>query len=37
MYAILANCPLFRGLTEDKIKEIVEGRGDYSLTDYRDG
>lgn len=37
MYSILAKCPLFRGLTEDKIKEIIDGRGDYTVTDYNDG
>ena len=37
MYAALARCPLFRGLEEDKIKEIIDGRGDYTLNDYRDG
>ena len=37
MYSILTECPLFRGLTEDQIHEVIDGRGDYTLADYRDG
>lgn len=37
MYSILAKCPLFRGLNEDKIKEIIDERGDYTVADYSDG
>ena len=36
MYAILAKCPLFRGITADKIKELIDGHGDYTVTDYSD-
>ena len=37
MYAVLTECPLFRGLTENQIKEVIEGRGDYTVRDYREG
>ena len=37
MYSILTECPLFRGSTEDQIHEVIDGRGDYTLADYRDG
>lgn len=36
MYTILAQCPLFRGLTADQIKEIIDERGDFTITDYED-
>lgn len=36
MYAILAECPLFRGLTAEQIKKTIEDRGEFTLTEYRD-
>lgn len=36
MYAILAQCPLFRGLTEEQIREMIGERGEFSLTEYKD-
>lgn len=37
MYSILVDCPLFRGLDPDKIKEMIEERGDYTIATYGDG
>lgn len=36
MYAILAQCPLFRGLTAEQIGETIGERGEFSLTEYKD-
>ena len=36
MYAILAQCPLFRGLTAEQIRETIGERGEFSLTEYKD-
>lgn len=36
MYATLTQCPLFRGLTQDTIREMI-AQGNYTLTDYKDG
>ena len=36
MYAILAQCPLFRGLTAEQIRETIGERGEFSLTGYKD-
>lgn len=37
MYATLTKCPLFRGLTEENIREMIDAQGNYTLTDYQDG
>lgn len=37
MYSILKDCPLFRGMSEDKIKEIFKDNSDYAVTEYKDG
>ena len=36
MYKILKECPLFRGLTEKQIEEIIDKRGDFTVTEYPD-
>ena len=36
MYKILKQCPLFRGLTETQIEEIIDKRGDFTVTEYPD-
>lgn len=36
MYATLTQCPLFQGLTQDTIREMI-AQGNYTLTDYKDG
>ncbi len=36
MYATLTQCPLFRGLTQDTIREMI-AQGNYTLNDYKDG
>lgn len=37
MQNILVGCPLFRGLNEEQIREIIDDRGDYSVTHYKKG
>ena len=37
MYATLKECPLFRGLTEEQIKNLLADGGDYTLNEYHDG
>lgn len=37
MYAILKECPLFRGLTAAQIEDILADKGKYALSEYRDG
>jgi len=37
MYSILKECPLFRGVSEDKIEEIIDDKGEYTLAKYGDG
>ena len=37
MYAILKECPLFRGLTVAQIEDILADKGKYALSEYRDG
>ena len=37
MYEILKGCPLFRGLTGQQIKGVLDGQGNYALTEYHDG
>ena len=37
MYAILKECPLFRGLTTAQIEDILADKGKYALSEYRDG
>ena len=36
MYATLTQCPLFRGLTQETIRDMI-AQGNYTLTDYKDG
>lgn len=36
MYAILTDCPLFRGLGQDRIKELLEDR-QFSVDSFKDG
>ncbi len=37
MYTILTECPLFRGMTADQIKEIIEPGQNCTITDYKEG
>ena len=37
MYEILTQCPLFRGLDSKQIESIIEGRGDFTVAQYKDG
>lgn len=37
MYDVLTECPLFRGLTADKIEELIGGTQNYAITDYKAG
>lgn len=37
MYSILSECPLFRGMPEDKIKEILEDNCNYTIAKYAKG
>ncbi len=37
MYEILTQCPLFRGLTAKQIEEIIGKRGDFTVSDFKDG
>ncbi|MFQ8804784.1 MAG: hypothetical protein ACLR8Y_06225 [Alistipes indistinctus] len=37
MYAILKECPLFRGLTAAQIEDILADKGKYALSEYHDG
>lgn len=37
MYATLKECPLFRGLTEEQIKNLFANSEDYTLSEYHDG
>ena len=37
MYAILKECPLFRGLTAAQIEDIPADKGKYALSEYHDG
>lgn len=37
MQNILVGCPLFRGLSGEQIRKIIDDRGDYSITRYKKG
>lgn len=37
MHTLLIGCPLFRGLSEEHIRKIIEDRGDYSIDNYKKG
>ncbi len=37
IYSILTGCPLFRGLSAQKIEKLLDGDHTYTIADYREG